>query len=48
MTLELGIQNLFPLVPQARRNAPIDAANPTQMVEISALHSFMASYIPIP
>lgn len=48
MTLAFGMQNLFPFVPEARINAPMDAASPRQMVETSALHNFMASYIPIP
>lgn len=48
ITLPFGMQNLFPLVPAARINAPIDAASPIQIVETSALHNFMASYIPIP
>lgn len=48
ITLEFGMQNLFPLVPEASRNAPIDAASPKQTVDTSALHCFIASYIPIP
>lgn len=42
------MQNRFPLEPEARRNAPMDAASPRQTVETSALHNFIASYIPIP
>lgn len=48
ITLPLGMQNRFPFEPAARRNAPIDAASPRQTVETSALHNFIASYIPIP
>lgn len=42
------MQYLFPFEPAASRNAPIDAASPKQIVETSALHNFIASYIPIP
>jgi hypothetical protein len=42
------MQYLFPFEPEARRNAPIEAASPKQTVETSALHNFIASYIPIP
>lgn len=48
ITLALGMQYLFPFEPEARRNAPIEAASPKQTVETSALHIFIASYIPIP
>lgn len=42
------MQYRFPFEPEARRNAPIDAASPRQTVDTSALHCFIASYIPIP
>lgn len=41
--LAFGMQNLFPFVPAANKNAPMEAANPKQTVEISALQNFMAS-----
>jgi hypothetical protein len=48
MILAFGMQYLLPFVPAASKNAPMEAANPKQTVETSALQNFIASYTPIP
>src|SRR4030042_4275293 len=45
---ELGRANLFPLVPAAKSVAPIEAAKPTQTVEISGFTYCIVSYIAMP
>ena len=48
MIFEFGSEKRFPLVPAARRNAPILAANPVHSVDTSGLMKFIVSKIAIP
>src|SRR5690606_33203670 len=48
MILLLGRAYRRPLAPAARRNAPMDAASPTQMVLTSGLISLMVSWMAKP
>ena len=48
ITMELGSASLLPGVPAARRTDAIDAAMPTQMVEMSGLMKFIVSRMPRP
>ena len=48
MILELGKENRLPLSPAISRKDPIEAARPTQMVEIDGLMNIMVSYMASP